>query len=52
MMDYLFHFPHKKTDILKSFKKNQFNINPNYKTPYGWDGKASNRILEILDEII
>ena len=42
----------KKTDILKFFKKNQFNINPNYKTPYGWDGKASNRILEILDEII
>jgi len=42
----------KKVDILKSFKENQFNININYKTPYGWDGKASKRIIDILDKII
>ena len=42
----------KKSDILNSFKKNQFTINVNYQIPYGWDGKASNRILKILDKII
>ena len=41
----------KKNEILKSFKENQFIINPNYKIPYGWDGKASNRILDILDKL-
>ncbi len=42
----------KKTNILKSFKENQFSINTNYQIPYGWDGRTSNRILEILDQII
>ena len=42
----------KKDNILKSFKENQFNINPNYKIPYGWDGKASSRIFDILDQIL
>ena len=41
-----------KADILKSFQDNQFSINSNYQTPYGWDGQASNRILDILDQII
>ncbi len=42
----------KKNEILKSFKENQFTINHNYKIPYGWDGKAANRILDILDKLI
>jgi len=41
-----------KSNILKVFKKNQYSINNNYEVPYGWDGKSSNRILDILDKII
>ena len=41
-----------KDMILKSFNKNKFEINKNYSLPFGWDGKCSNRILKIINEIL
>ncbi len=42
--------PPDKTNIINTFKKFKFDINSNYCLPYGWDGKTSERIIEILKE--
>ena len=34
------------------FKKYRFNVNSDYKLPYGWDGKTSHRILKIIDKVL
>ena len=39
-----------KNIIFDTFIENQFDINPNYSLPLGWDGKASKRIVEILNK--
>lgn len=39
-----------KDIIFKNFKKNQFDINPNYSLPFGWDGKTAKRIVKILNK--
>lgn len=40
----------KKDNILNSFKKFKYDINSSYKLPKGWDGKTSQRIVEILNQ--
>lgn len=41
-----------RESIIKSFNNYGFNINSNYNLPKGWDGKASERIVNFLDKII
>ena len=40
-----------KKKILSVFKEKKFSIKGSYKVPDGWDGYASNRIIEILKKI-
>jgi UDP-N-acetylglucosamine 2-epimerase (non-hydrolysing) len=41
-----------KKTIINSFSKNKFSVGRNYKLPLNWDGKSSQRIVEILKKIL
>ena len=41
----------KKENILALFDRYKYDINPNYKVPENWDGKAAQRILNELNSI-
>ena len=40
-----------KGNIYRKFLQNKFKINTKYKLPFGWDGKASKRIIKKLIEM-
>ena len=41
----------KKENILATFSEKKYSILNSYKVPEGWDGKASYRIIDILEKL-